>query len=369
MSPLPAEALRKDLQRRLDKFQRALKRADLDAMLVHDPYNVFYLSGLKASLAFLLITPREAFLLVDGRYIETAQEAAPFCEVTQFKRLDRDLTSLMRKLGLRRIGFEGSVAHATVEHWRGLVGQAEWIESGSLIRKLRLIKSAYEIKALERSAKVNDQLYEKALDGLCNGLTEKDLAAKIYDGARRQAEGVSFDPIVSTGATSSRPHYEPAARPMENNQLLLIDMGVIVDHYCSDMTRVVYVGNRKPAARLRRMFDAVLEAEQAALAALGPGVPTSQLDRIARGVLKRYKMESRFSHGLGHGVGLEIHEAPRLSSMSDEVLRPGMVVTIEPGVYYPGVGGVRVEDLAVVTRNGYRLLSKAEREWRQIELS
>lgn len=179
----------------------------------------------------------------------------------------------------------------------------------------------------------------------------------------RGADGLSFESIVAAGTMSSRPHYEPQARLLETGNLLLIDMGMRLAGYCSDMTRVVGLG-RRPQARLVKAYRALLEAQEAALDAVGPGVACAELDRIARDKLKTSKLAKYFTHGLGHGVGLEIHEPPALNGRSKEILRPGMVITIEPGVYLPGVGGIRIEDLVLVTRSGHRVLSHSPKEFR-----
>ena len=180
---------------------------------------------------------------------------------------------------------------------------------------------------------------------------------------RLGADGLGFDAIIAAGPMSSRPHYHPQRRPLQRGDLLLLDMGVQYQGYRSDMTRVVGLG-RRPSRRLMQVYEAVLEAEQKAIAAIAPGVACRDVYMIAWETLEKYKMAKYFTHGLGHGVGLDIHEWPRFSRNSDEVLKPGMVVTVEPGVYLPGQGGVRIEDLIVVTRNGHRVISNLPREFR-----
>jgi Xaa-Pro aminopeptidase len=242
----------------------------------------------------------------------------------------------------------------------------EWTESGDLVLEMRTVKSASEVAAIEASARLNDAVYEKALAAARPGATEIDIRNAIRAEADRSgADGESFDCIVASGATASRPHYVPADRPLRRGELLLIDMGMKVGGYCSDMTRVVALGAR-PKARLMRAFEAVLEAEKAALDEVGPGAATSDLYRIAHDRLKRRRLARFFTHGLGHGIGLEVHESPRMTATSPERLKPGMVVTIEPGVYLPGVGGVRIEDLVAVTRGGRRVLSRAVKSFRTI---
>lgn len=357
-----------ELRRRVAAVQSALKKRRLDAMLVYDRHNTFYLTGLRCSLSFLLITPREAVLLLDGRYIEAGRSGIAHCEVRLLKEQRKSIAQWGREFGLRRVGFEGTTDWNTLSKWREFMPAVEWLEAGEVISRLRLIKSAAEARHIERSARLNDQVYADVLSAVRAGATEIDLRNQLRQRADAVgAEAQAFDAIIAAGAMSSRPHYEPQARPLDNNALLLIDMGLLVEGYCSDMTRVVGLG--KPKARLRSIYEAVLAAQQKALAAVGPGVPCADLDAIAREELRRRKMAQYFTHGLGHGVGLEIHEAPTLNARSQEVLRPGMVVTIEPGVYLPGVGGVRIEDLVLVTRSGHKVLSHTPKLWRALELA
>lgn len=352
--------------RRLKKLQAALGRRRLDAFIVFDRSNAFYLTGFQSSLSFLLVTPREARLLVDGRYVEAARESVRHCEVVWFKKFARSLRDWARSASPRRIGFEGSIPWSRWREFDELLPGTEWVEAGDLILKQRLIKSAAEIGLIAASAKLNDEIYEKALEAARPGATEIDVRNAIRAEAdRRGADGEAFDCIVATGVTGSRPHYTPAGRKLARGDLLLIDMGMKAAGYCSDMTRCVALG-RKPKARMMRVFEAVLEAEEAALAEIGPGVRCADLHRIALERLKRRRLARYFTHGLGHGVGLEVHEAPRLALSSVDTLRAGMVVTVEPGAYLPGVGGARVEDLVAVTRNGHRVLSRAEKSFRVI---
>lgn len=351
-------------KRRIEAVRRALGRRGLDALIVHNPHNIFYLTGARFSLAWLLISPREAVLLVDGRYFEAARSQVRHCEVWLMKRLEPSLLKWRARTAPRHIGFEGETAWATIREWQGYLDGCEWEECGEVLRRLRAVKSPAEARALARSAKLNDSVFAEVTDRIVPGMTELDVRRMIRESADRLgAEDLSFDPIVAVGEMSSRPHYHSAPRPLERGRILLIDMGVIVDGYCSDMTRVLALGKR-PGQRLERVYEAVLEAEQAAMEAVRPGVTCNDLDAVARDVLKRRRLASRFTHGLGHGVGIEIHESPRLNARTTEPLRAGMAITIEPGVYLPGVGGVRIEDLALVTRKGAKVLSQTPRELR-----
>ena len=333
-------------------------------MIVFDRANTFYLTGLRCSLSYLLVTPRDSILLVDGRYIEAARSVVSHCEVRLLTQLRPALDHWQQQAHPRSVGFEGSTPWINVSEWQQVLTGTDWEECGELISKQRLIKSPAEIRLIEQSARLNDEIYQAALRFARPGATEMDLRNVIrHEADLRGADGLSFDSIVASGTMSSRPHYQPQPSPLEANSLLLIDMGMLLHGYCSDMTRVVGLG-RRPKARLIKAYHAVLEAQQAALDAVGPGVACAELDRIARDKLKARKLAKYFTHGLGHGVGLEIHEAPALNSRGKEVLRPGMIITIEPGVYLPGVGGIRIEDLVLVTRSGHRVLSRSPKEFR-----
>lgn len=356
----------KELGRRLARVQAALKRRKLDAMIVFDRFNTYYTTGFPSSLSYFIVTRSEALLLVDARYIEAARANVTHCEVGLFKDIGKSLAAWSKRARPRRIGLEGSIPWAMWERFDAMIPGVEWVESGGAIGDLRLKKSSDEIRKIAASARMNDAVYEAALKAAQPGATEIDLRNAIRGEAdRRGAAGESFECIVATGTAGSMPHYVPHDRALRSGDMLLIDLGMLVDGYCSDMTRVVALG-KKPRARMRRAFDAVLEAEEAALAAVGPGVACADLHAIAVDRLKRRGLAKYFTHGLGHGVGLEIHEAPTLNAVSKDVLESGMVITIEPGVYLSGLGGVRIEDLVVVTRTGHRVLSRAPKSYRTL---
>lgn len=356
-----------DVTRRLKKLQKLIKKQNLDAVILTDPFNTHYISGMRSSLAYIVVTPADALLLVDGRYIEVAQESVDHMAVKQFTSIAKSLKAWAKSAKPNRIGLEGCVPWATWQMFDDILPGTQWSEAGELVAKLRLIKSASEIKLLAASAELNDAIYEHTVNSLEPGMTEIDVRNIIRGEAdRRGAEGLSFDCIVASGATGSRPHYVPGTNPLVAGDLLLIDMGVIVEGYCSDMTRVVHLSGKKPKARMMRAFEATLKAEKSALKRVKPGVKCADLHGIAVDVLKKHKLDRYFTHSLGHGVGLEIHEAPRLNASSETILEPGMIITIEPGVYLPGLGGIRIEDLVAVTKTGHRVLSKAKKQFRTV---
>lgn len=352
--------------RRVARLQKALGRKRLDAMLVFDRSNTFYLTGMRCSLSILMVTPRTATLIVDGRYIEAARSKVSHCEIQLMTTPSLGISKWAAEFKPATIGFERSIPWGNVQAWREIM-PGDWQPADELIASMRLIKSPAEARAIRRSARINDEVLANVLNSIEGGETELEIARRIRTTADQLgAERLSFDSIVGSGAMSSRPHYEPQARPIQAGELLLIDMGLVLDSYCSDMTRVVAIGKR-PGAKLLRAYEALHAAQEKALQAVEPGVPCSELDRIARASLKRRRLDKYFTHGLGHGVGLDIHEAPTLNPRSKEVLRAGMVITIEPGVYLPGLGGVRIEDLVLVTHGGHEVLSRTPKRLRVLE--
>ncbi len=356
-----------EFARRVRRLQETLGRRRLDAMLVFDRSNTFYLTGMRCSLSLLLVTPRAATLLVDGRYIEAARSRVTHCEVWLMKIPSLGIAKWAAEFKPKTIGFERTTPWGNIQSWQEAM-PGQWQPADDLIQTMRLIKSPAEARAIRRSARINDEVLGAVLDSIEGGETELEIARRIRNEADQLgAQRLSFDTIVGAGAMSSRPHYEPQERRICPGDLLLIDMGMVVDSYCSDMTRVVAIGKR-PQGRLLKAYEALLVAQEAALKAVEPGVPCCELDRIARASLKRRRLDKYFTHGLGHGVGLDIHEAPTLNPRSKEVLRAGMVITIEPGVYLPGQGGTRIEDLVLVTRGGYEVLSRTGKALRVLAI-
>jgi Xaa-Pro aminopeptidase len=233
------------------------------------------------------------------------------------------------------------------------------------VERLRAVKSPEEIAAIRAAVELNSKAYEQAIRRIRGEWTEKDLAAEIDHRMRKLgAEGPAFETIVAAGANAALPHARPGSRKLSGDQLLLVDMGASLDGYASDMTRVVHLG--PPGDRARRLYDAVLEAQLASIAAVKPGATGEEVDAAGRSLLKRRKLDHLFQHSTGHGLGLEIHEEPRLGRLSKTELEAGMVVTIEPGVYMEGFGGVRIEDTVLVTETGAEVLTPTKKDLQSI---
>jgi Xaa-Pro aminopeptidase len=342
-----------------------LENRQLDAMLVSSPASVRYLTGFTGSNGVLLVMPGEAVFFTDPRYaIQSGQEVSCRTQVCRGPILPA-VAALAGKKRVRRMGFER--AHLSFDAFDTL--RAKMPLSASLepvvgwMEALRMLKSPAEIARIRKSVDVNSQAFEKAARRLRPGTREQDLAAEIEHAMRRLgAEKPSFETIVASGARSALPHAHPTGARLKLGQLLLIDMGAFVDGYASDMTRMLFLG--RPGARVKRLYRAVLEAQLAAIDAVRPGVTTSHVDRQARHVLKKFGLDRAFVHSTGHGLGLEIHELPRIGRKDKTLLAAGMAITIEPGAYLEGFGGVRIEDTVVVTAGGCEVLTPTSKELR-----
>lgn len=340
-----------------------LERRKLDALIVSALPNVRYLSGFTGSNALLLAARDEAVLFTDPRYqIQARQEAD--CRVRVVKGpLVKALLKVAQRGRVRSLGFEaGRLSYADYE----LLRQELWLGASlepqsNLIETLRMVKSPSEIGAIRRSMQIASDAFQQAMHVARPGVAEIELAAEIeYRMRRLGAEKPAFDTIVLSGARTALPHARAGPDPLRANALLLVDVGAVQAGYASDMTRVAYLG--RPGRKVKRLYEAVRQAQQAALEAVRAGVQACAVDRAARRVLRSYGLDKAFLHSSGHGVGLEIHEAPRLGKGEISRLATGMVVTVEPGAYLEGFGGVRIEDTVVVTSNGCEVLTPASKE-------
>lgn len=350
---------------RLEQARAELARRDLDAMIVTQPENRAYLSGFTGTDATLLITAAAAHLATDARYIEQAAAQAPEFRV---HRVSGGLTSnlkllatLLQEAGARRVGFESdTVSYQLFQAYSTAFTGIEVAPAAGLVEKLREIKEPAEVEAIRRAAAVTDAAFAHALELLRPGLKESELALELEFFMRRQgAIRAAFDFIVASGPRSSMPHGVASDRVIGASELVTLDIGCVVDGYCSDMTRTVMVG--RPDDKQREIYAIVLEAQQRGVAAVRPGITGRELDAVCRSYIESKGYGEAFGHSTGHGVGRYIHEDPRISISGESELLPGHVITIEPGIYLPGWGGVRVEDLVLVTDTGGESLSQSPR--------
>jgi Xaa-Pro aminopeptidase len=340
-----------------------LERLKADAIAIAHLPNVRYLSGFSGSNAVFLISARGSILLTDPRYTLQAREECDCAVKIETGPLWTGATRLIRAKKLARVALEADkLPHST---WTRLAadlrGTARLNPATGLVETLRAVKDAGEIEKIRRSAALCVRAYERAIGKVRPSITELELAGEIdFQMRKLGAEGPAFETIVAGGDHSALPHARPRPVPVGRNRLLLIDMGASLNGYASDMTRVVHLG--EPDKQARRLYQAVFDAQLAAAAAVRPGVRCRDVDAAARNVLKRQGLDGYFQHSTGHGVGLEIHENPRLGKKVDGRLEAGMVVTIEPGAYLPGFGGVRIEDTVLVTETGAEILTPAGKE-------
>jgi Xaa-Pro aminopeptidase len=346
----------------------AAKSAGVDGILVTHLPDVRYLCGFTGSNAALVLAGRRTVLFTDGRYTEQAKvEAVGTRVVIATKPAVVAACEWTAVAKVRRCGFDA--AHTTVaalEAMRKAVPaktrRGMFVAVGPLVARMREVKDAEEIAKIRTAARVGCELFEGMLTYLQAGLTEAEAAATLEYAARLAgAEGMSFDTIVASGVRSALPHGRATAAKLPKRGFVTLDFGVILDGYCSDMTRTVHMGKAMPGER--DVYDSVLEAQEAAVAAVAPGVTAGEVDEAARSVLRRVKLDQYFSHSTGHGVGLEIHEGPRLAAKQKQVLEQGMVITIEPGVYMPGRFGLRIEDMVLVTAGGGEVLTPSVKAW------
>jgi Xaa-Pro aminopeptidase len=343
----------------------SFKDLKIDALLVSALPNIRYVSGFTGDNAILLLTPDSQTLFTDPRYTIQASEQCT-CPVKTITKgpLDLAAVELIKKKRWKRIGFESSrIIFDVYQRLKDALPMGVSLKPLSgVIEKLRMIKTPEEIARIRRSVLANSEAFAKTVKSLRPGVSEAAVAAELEFQMRRLgAERAAFETIVAAGPRSALPHAQPSRRSATAiNELLLIDMGSCLDGYMSDMTRMLFFG--KPGNRVRSMYKAVLNAQLAAIDAVRPGVEARQVDQKARQVLNKEGLGKEFVHSTGHGLGLEIHEPPRLGKLDRTTLETGMVITIEPGAYIRDFGGIRIEDTVLVTRNGCEVLTPTPKE-------
>lgn len=347
---------------RRDRLLPVLRPARANAFLVTSLVNVRYLSGFTGSNGVLLLTPQRALLFTDPRY-QTQAPAESDCEVKIAKgSLSKEIATWIKRLRLKSVAFEQNrITFAEYQHLKEATAPTRLKPVGGAVEELRMLKSPAEIATIRACVQLNSAAVEQALRRFQPSMSELDLAAEIeYRMRRLGADGPAFETIVASGCRTALPHARPTDHPLQPDRLLLVDVGASVAGYASDMTRTYAVGKLSP--KLRRMYRAVLESQLAALDAVKPGVSCGSIDRVARDVLSSYGLEKFFIHSTGHGLGLEIHERPRVGRKERTQLEAGMIITIEPGAYQEGLGGVRIEDTVAVTARGCEILTPTGKE-------
>jgi len=353
---------------RLQRLRTAMVALELEAILVTNAYNRKYLSGFTGSSGYLLITTEQAYLLTDFRYRTQAPMQAQYYDVVEHgPKAIVTVKEILEKRQIKRLGFEqDDLTYGTYLTYTAELENITLVPTRQIVEGLRLIKDASELAIMQEAADLADQTFHYIMSWLKPGVSEKAIALEMEMFMRKSgATSSSFETIVASGERSALPHGIASERLLQKNEFVKLDFGAYYKGYCSDLTRTVVVG--KPTSKHRQIYETVLEAQLTALQQLKPGMTGKEADGVARGVIEKAGFGSFFGHGTGHGLGMEIHEEPRLSSQSNTVLQPGMTVTVEPGIYIPGFGGVRIEDDVVITDHGVTILTHSPKSFLVID--
>jgi Xaa-Pro aminopeptidase len=357
-----------NVEARLDGVRKRMRDDGMPAAVISTSSNLLYLTAFDGVIdsginAACLVTEEDARFYTDSRYVEAARSAAeggPWEVVLQKENLYMELCEQLHGEGVASMLVESDIPYGRFrfisEQFRGKVRVVD-----DLVEGMRQMKEPEELERIASAARIADESFQHILSYIKPGVTEREVSLELEFHMRRNgSEGLPFDLIIASGPNGARPHAIPGSRAFERGDLVVLDFGARVGGYCSDMTRTISIG---PAAEeQRRLYEAVLEANEAALKTVRAGIPCVDVDRAAREVLDRHGLGDKFTHGVGHGVGIDVHESPTVSSRSTQSLRENSVITIEPGVYVSGMAGVRIEDLVVVEEAGYRLLTHAPKD-------
>ncbi len=348
--------------KRISRLRSLLRHSQAEAFLILDLRNIRYLTGFTGSDGALFVGAGKPVLLVDGRYTTQACHQAPGTRVVVYSDKATGIFDSLSAGGLKRVGFEPSVMSSELlEALRRRAKGVRWIPMQAQLGTVRAVKDSGEVRHIRKAIRIATDALRATLDRVRPGVSERDLAIELeYTMRMRGAEAASFDTIIASGPNSALPHAQPGNRKLRPGDLLVVDYGAVWQGYHSDETCTFVIG--RAGRRHERIYALVKEAHDRALEAVRAGVACRDVDAAARGIIEKAGYGPLFSHGTGHGVGLDVHEAPRLSSLSEAVLEQGMVVTIEPGIYLPGFGGVRIEDTVLVEKDGARVLTEFPKE-------
>lgn len=368
MTPVVARA-KAYLKVRHKAVRDAMKELNLDGIMLTHPPDLAYLTNFTGDDSIGLITARELFLVTDFRYQEQAQQEAGWTTIVlRDAKMAEALVKAIGDAKVRRIGVEANyITFGQLRALEAALGEAkldktiELVPMENVMANLRKVKDDHETDLIRKAVAIAEEAFEAVRPEIKAGLTENYLAGlMIFELRARGATDASFPVIVAAGANSSLPHYRPGEALVQRDQPLLFDWGALYRGYCSDLTRTLLIG--RVSEKIKRIYRTVYDAQQAAIRFLRPGVTTIQADRVARDVIDRAGFGKNFGHGLGHGLGREIHESPSMrKSGGEDELRPGMIVTVEPAIYVPGEGGVRIEDDVLITHSGCEVLTTVDK--------
>jgi len=350
---------------RRNKLRKLLRATGADALLVTNFTNVTYLTGFTGDDSYFLVTRSREVLVSDERYTTQLEEECPGLKLeirAPGAKMIQSVAKLVRRAKVSRLAFESaSMTVGFHDRLTAALPKVDSVRADSLVEQLRVIKDRHEIAATRVAIDQARRAFEVIKATLTPDQTEKQVAAELENAMRRfGARGCSFPPIIAAGARSALPHATPTDARIGDSDFVLVDWGACEHFYASDLTRLIVTGKISP--KLRKIYRIVLKAQVAAIRAIRPGVTCQRVDGVARSIIAKAGFGQHFGHGLGHGLGLDVHENPRLTRGSDTELKPGMIVTVEPGIYLPGWGGVRIEDDVLVTRDGHEVLSDVGKE-------
>jgi Xaa-Pro aminopeptidase len=348
------------LSKRLQQVREALPGLQVEGLLVTNATNCRWLSGFTGSFSALIVTADKALLATDSRYWVQAKNQSPGFELFQSRRTVQDMAKFITSVGVATMGFEAnSVTFSQAQELQAIKG-ISWLPLDEVIEPMRMLKTAEEIATIQDAAAITDAAMAQLPAFLTSGITEEELAWRLESCMRELgANGMAFSPIIAFGSNSALPHHTPGDRKLQEDNIVLVDMGAKLNGYNSDLTRTYYYGKTNDTL-FQKIFEIVLAAQTAALSQIKAGASTQEIHLTAANIISAAGYGENFGHGLGHGLGLEIHEEPYFSATRDsQLIKSNCTITIEPGIYIPGWGGVRIEDLVQVTQSGIKLLSNS----------
>jgi len=348
---------------RISYLRDQISKSDIDTLFISNKDNIRYYSGFTGTFAFLLISESKAIIITDSRYTLRAEEESPDYEIYKLKSGDNWIENSTNITKTKVIGYEGD--YVSVNLLNQLQKKAEkinkWKDFSEKITSGRIIKSDEEVEILQKTIDISDSAFNNISKKIKTGMTEKDVAWEVEKEMRELgAESPSFDTIVASGINGSKPHHSPTDKLIDNNEAITIDMGAKYKGYCSDLTRTIFIGD--PDEKFKKIYTTVLKAQLISMETAQPNMTGEEIDKIARDTITSEGYGEYFGHSLGHGVGIEIHENPGVGPNSKNNIKPGMVYTIEPGIYIENWGGIRIEDMVIMTESGNNLLSHALKE-------
>lgn len=350
------------MEERILKVRNLMEEEGIDGLLVDSDVNRFYLTGFTGTAGKVLFTGSNNYFITDFRYTEQASDQTEGYEVLEVnQKSEEKIAKILKRDKVKKFGFEAKVVNYNQYiKYRDKLG-VELVPTVDLVAQLRMIKDSNELEKIKKAVEITDQAFSHICNFIKPGITEREVALELeYFMKKKGGDKNSFEFIVASGKRSSMPHGVASEKVIETGDFVTMDFGTVYEGYCSDMTRTIIVG--EPDEKQKKIYDIVLKAQLEVIDKIKPGMTCKEADALARDIIAEEGYGERFGHSLGHGLGIEVHEFPRVSFASDRVLEPGMVVTDEPGIYIPDWGGVRIEDDLIITEDGCKVLNKSPKE-------